>query len=71
MMTEMKVKDRFGNTRIVEISEEDTTYVGAIRAGAPVKMMSGDWRVPLAVVGEGRTREAAVRDTLTRWNDSR
>ena len=74
-----RVRDKIGNTRLVEISKEALsvcrpgakgyTYVGSIRAGAPAKMMSGDWRVPLAVVGEGCTIDAAVRDTLARWNE--
>ena len=72
MIKEIKTRDRLGNVRTVELSrdyfrglaENGTGYVGAIRAGVPVKMMSGKLVMPVAATGEGRSIEDAVMATM-------
>ena len=76
-MDEIDRRDRLGNVRTVKLyrdyyrglPENGTGYVGAIRAGVPVKMMSGKLVMPVAATGEGRSVEDAVMATMADFND--
>jgi hypothetical protein len=68
MIKEVNRKDLLGNVRTVEVERDGYVYVGAIRAGVPVKMMSGNLMQPVVATGEGLTLDAAVEATLATFN---
>ena len=55
-------RDSLGNPLTVGVlyDEQSGTYVAEIRAGMPVKMVSGMKRKPIVATGEGETPSAAA-----------
>ena len=64
---EVKSRDRNGNVRTVELLLDGSEYVGAIRGGAPVKMVSGNLLRPVVATGSGLSIDAAVMATMAEF----
>ena len=64
---EVKSRDRNGNVRTVELLLDGSEYVGAIRGGAPVKMVSGNLLRPVVATGSGLSIDAAVMATMVEF----
>ncbi len=65
-------KDSLGNLVNVGIiyDEQTKTFVGEIRAGKSVKMVSGAIRKPVAATGEAITPDGAADDALKNFTGS-